>query len=479
MFKTFGISVIIAAALASAGVFAAEGLQENEKVRALIEKLLGDNLKAQIDAEKELIALGAEALPDLLEAEASAKEQNLAVLRRVRRAAGYGLTPALSNDLAQALGELESRIKGRDYDALKAAMDNADGQVAGLARGIVKKISEYYTGMLSADEADLQRARAHFLSSPREAAITLKNALKTLPGPSVARAREILEEIVSRAVKSLSDAVPEKREKAEEVLFEAGQFALESLKRAAAGSDADLAHRAKRLLIMIDFSVSPALYERIGHILADYDTAPWRKRRDYVIEIERLCQVLAKPVLMAVVVREKDQNVKETAGAALLRTVLMGAGDLSIVKFLEENGVINPKSIPAITIEIYKDQANKYFGKKDYKSALAELEKAYAIESTDEAVLYNIACCHSMLGDPDRAIVFLKKAVAAGFADWRHMNRDKDMDPLRGDPRFKEIIEGLKAQDRTRDPAGDKDDEGKPKDSPPPDGDGRGPGGGK
>jgi len=143
-----------------------------------------------------------------------------------------------------------------------------------------------------------------------------------------------------------------------------------------------------------------------------------------------------------------------------MREVLMGMGDLSIIKFLEENGIINPKSIPAITIEVYKDQASRYFAKKDYKSALAELEKAYAINSLDEAVLYDIACCHSMLGDPDRAILFLKKAVEAGFTDWRHMNRDKDMDPLRENPKFKEIIERLKSSDPTYDPA--KDDKTEP-----------------
>jgi tetratricopeptide (TPR) repeat protein len=56
------------------------------------------------------------------------------------------------------------------------------------------------------------------------------------------------------------------------------------------------------------------------------------------------------------------------------------------------------------------------------------------------ASLYNIACAHSLMGNRDEALLWLGRAVAAGFADADHARRDSDLENIRDDPRFEAIL---------------------------------------
>lgn len=56
---------------------------------------------------------------------------------------------------------------------------------------------------------------------------------------------------------------------------------------------------------------------------------------------------------------------------------------------------------------------------------------------------YNIACAYALQGDKDQAFEWLHKASAAGYRSTRQLERDSDMDSLREDPRFAEVIEAM------------------------------------
>jgi tetratricopeptide (TPR) repeat protein len=422
-------------------------------VRVLIEAVMGDDFASRIDAERGILAIGTDALKALLVEEASAKGVNLLRIRRLRRMVSYGLTSTLESDLSADLNELETRIKGRDWNALIGALNHTEGEVIELARGIIRKVGTHYLGLLAKDdEAGVGQATGFFLNAPSQAAGLLRFAVKAGKEPLAGRAKNILLKIARSVFGALSDERGDVRDKAEEMIFEVGRTAGPMLEKAAAGKDADLAYRAKRLLVMIDFRVSPGLYERIGHILSGYDGAGWRKRRDFVIEVERLCQADGRDVLMAIIEREKSSAVRETAGAALLRTVVMLKGDFSIVKFLMEHGIIKTERIPAITLDIYLAQGIRYIQKEEYEKALSELKQALAIDPGNKIGLYNAACCYSLLKKTEKAILFLQKSIDAGFVDWRHIENDKDLDNIRDDERYKEIIKKLKAQDKDYDP---------------------------
>ena len=65
---------------------------------------------------------------------------------------------------------------------------------------------------------------------------------------------------------------------------------------------------------------------------------------------------------------------------------------------------------------------------------------------------YDFACVYAVASDklPDRrdelatrAVELLRKAVAAGYRDRAHMDKDADLDPLRGRPDFRTLVESL------------------------------------
>jgi tetratricopeptide (TPR) repeat protein len=81
------------------------------------------------------------------------------------------------------------------------------------------------------------------------------------------------------------------------------------------------------------------------------------------------------------------------------------------------------------------------------RAAAAEqsLERAIALGSGQPVDLYNVACAYALLGQKDRALDALERAVAAGFRNRRLVERDEDLTSLRGDERFRKILERLGA----------------------------------
>ncbi|HTP49428.1 MAG TPA: tetratricopeptide repeat protein [Anaeromyxobacteraceae bacterium] len=81
----------------------------------------------------------------------------------------------------------------------------------------------------------------------------------------------------------------------------------------------------------------------------------------------------------------------------------------------------------------------------DRARGLARLARALELRPNDFATLYNVACGYAHAGEYDRSLDILDRAVATGrgFRTW--MERDGDLDPLRGYPRFREILDRVKA----------------------------------
>lgn len=54
--------------------------------------------------------------------------------------------------------------------------------------------------------------------------------------------------------------------------------------------------------------------------------------------------------------------------------------------------------------------------------------------------LYNAACANALLGRKDAALTFLRRAIDTGFRDLDQVGKDTDLDSLREDAEFKELI---------------------------------------
>ena len=76
--------------------------------------------------------------------------------------------------------------------------------------------------------------------------------------------------------------------------------------------------------------------------------------------------------------------------------------------------------------------------------ALEWLDRAVLLDPTETAVLYNAACIYSRLGNQEKAIDFFSRAIDSGFSSREWIKNDSDLDNIRVDPRFEEILLKIK-----------------------------------
>jgi serine/threonine protein kinase/Tfp pilus assembly protein PilF len=81
----------------------------------------------------------------------------------------------------------------------------------------------------------------------------------------------------------------------------------------------------------------------------------------------------------------------------------------------------------------------------DRTRALEWAHRALAIDPEETAVLYNVACTYTHLGEADKALDLLEKAVHNGFGYKEWLENDPDFLPLRGHPRFQALLHSLSA----------------------------------
>jgi adenylate cyclase len=74
------------------------------------------------------------------------------------------------------------------------------------------------------------------------------------------------------------------------------------------------------------------------------------------------------------------------------------------------------------------------------------VERALFIEPDDPSVLYNVACFYAQTGQVERALDCLEKANLPGMANLGWIEHDADLDPLRGEPRFRSILDRIRDQ---------------------------------
>lgn len=66
--------------------------------------------------------------------------------------------------------------------------------------------------------------------------------------------------------------------------------------------------------------------------------------------------------------------------------------------------------------------------------------KAIALSPDDPVMLYNASCFYATLGDKTQAIETLRNAVAAGYAFYEWIKRDSDLETIRGEPEYIELM---------------------------------------
>ena len=87
-----------------------------------------------------------------------------------------------------------------------------------------------------------------------------------------------------------------------------------------------------------------------------------------------------------------------------------------------------------------------YTRKGDYAKGLELDLRLSAIKPESELIRYNLACSYALTGQKDKAINCLDKAIELGYRDVEHLRQDHDLDAIKADPRFQNMIKKLSAE---------------------------------
>lgn len=58
----------------------------------------------------------------------------------------------------------------------------------------------------------------------------------------------------------------------------------------------------------------------------------------------------------------------------------------------------------------------------------------------DALAHYNLACSYALLKRADQSLKTLRRAVELGYRDFRYMREDHDLDTIKQDPRFRQLL---------------------------------------
>ena len=96
------------------------------------------------------------------------------------------------------------------------------------------------------------------------------------------------------------------------------------------------------------------------------------------------------------------------------------------------------------TVPDYTDalsvQASNLSAKGLIREGLKVDQRLVQLRPADPTAHYNLACRYALLKQPDMALSILRRAVELGYRDFRFMTEDRDLDSVRKDPRFRQLV---------------------------------------
>lgn len=81
-----------------------------------------------------------------------------------------------------------------------------------------------------------------------------------------------------------------------------------------------------------------------------------------------------------------------------------------------------------------------YTRKGHYHKGLKIDKKLTKLKPSDPIVFYNLSCSYSLLEMKDLALGALNRAIDLGYDDFNYLKKDPDLNNLRDDIRFQELI---------------------------------------
>jgi tetratricopeptide (TPR) repeat protein len=91
-------------------------------------------------------------------------------------------------------------------------------------------------------------------------------------------------------------------------------------------------------------------------------------------------------------------------------------------------------------VDVLRVQGNNLTLKGRYTEGLQIDRRLIQLRPSDPLAHYNLACSYALLKRTDHAIKTLRRAIELGYHDFRYMREDHDLDTIRHDPRFRQLL---------------------------------------
>jgi tetratricopeptide (TPR) repeat protein len=94
-------------------------------------------------------------------------------------------------------------------------------------------------------------------------------------------------------------------------------------------------------------------------------------------------------------------------------------------------------------LDVLRVHGNNLTLKGRFADGLIIDRRLVELRPNDPLAYYNLACSYSLLKKIDHAVRALRKAIELGYSDFRYLREDHDLDAIRHDPRFRQLLREL------------------------------------
>lgn len=91
-------------------------------------------------------------------------------------------------------------------------------------------------------------------------------------------------------------------------------------------------------------------------------------------------------------------------------------------------------------LDVLRVIANNLAARGEHARVLDIDRRIALLRPADHVAQYNLACSFSLMGLVDSGLSALQKAIECGYDQFRHLREDRDLDLLRKDPRFDQLL---------------------------------------
>jgi tetratricopeptide (TPR) repeat protein len=91
-------------------------------------------------------------------------------------------------------------------------------------------------------------------------------------------------------------------------------------------------------------------------------------------------------------------------------------------------------------VDVLRVMGNNLTLKGRYAQGLQIDKRLIHLRPNDPLAHYNLACSYALLRHSAQAIKTLRRAIELGYRDFRYMSEDRDLDSIRHDPRFRQLL---------------------------------------